>query len=68
MCKKLLTTIALADRWDTSPRTLEQWRYLGRGPRYVKIGHLVRYRLEDVEAEEERWLHANTAGPLSEAR
>lgn len=64
---KLLSTETLAKRWDMSPRTLEQWRYQGRGPRYVKLGNLVRYRLEDVEAAEERQLHANTAGPLSEA-
>jgi phage terminase Nu1 subunit (DNA packaging protein) len=28
----------LADRWHISPRTLEQWRWRGVGPRYLKIG------------------------------
>ena len=28
---------------------LRRWRREGRGPRFVKIGRLVRYRQEDVE-------------------
>jgi excisionase family DNA binding protein len=45
--------------------TLANWRYQGKGPRFVKIGRHVRYRRSDVEA----WLEANvrestaTAGP-----
>lgn len=31
-------------------RTLEQWRYRGVGPRFVKVGRDVRYRWEDVDA------------------
>lgn len=42
----------LARRWRVSPRTLERWRWLGQGPRYLKIGGRVVYRLEDVEAFE----------------
>jgi len=42
----------LARRWSLSPRTLERWRWLGQGPRYLKIGGRVVYRLEDVEAHE----------------
>jgi hypothetical protein len=38
----------LADRWLISPRTLEQWRWQGRGPRYLKIGGRVVYRLTDI--------------------
>ena len=29
--------------------TLRRWRYLGRGPRFYRIGRCVRYRKEDVE-------------------
>lgn len=47
-----LTQIELARRWRISPRTLERWRWLGQGPRYLKIGGRVVYRLEDVEAFE----------------
>ncbi len=55
---------ALAERWLISPRTLEQWRWQGRGPRYLKIGGRVIYRLADVQAYEAASLHANTVGPL----
>ena len=57
----------LAERWALSPRTLEQWRWQGRGPRYLKIGGRVVYRLMDIEAFEAINLHANTNGPLAEA-
>ena len=36
------------------PRTLRQWRYLGIGPKYLKVGATVRYRARDVES----WLEA----------
>jgi hypothetical protein len=42
----------LARRWNVSPRTLERWRWLGQGPRFLKIGGRVAYRLEDIEAFE----------------
>jgi len=39
----------LARRWKISPRTLERWRWLGEGPRYLKLGGRVLYRVEDIE-------------------
>lgn len=54
----------LAERWHISPRTLEQWRWRGTGPRYLKLGGLVVYRLADIEAFENGRLHQNTNGPL----
>ena len=33
-----------------SKRTLDQWAYLGTGPRFVKIGRHRRYDPRDVEA------------------
>jgi hypothetical protein len=47
-----LNQIDLARRWKISHRTLERWRWAGCGPRYVKIGGRVLYRLEDIEAYE----------------
>ncbi len=29
--------------------TVQQWRLKGRGPRFVKLGRTVRYRLSDVQ-------------------
>jgi hypothetical protein len=54
----------LASRWRISTRTLEQWRWQGRGPRYLKIGGRVLYRLSDIEAFEADRLHASTFGPM----
>jgi len=51
----------LADRWTISPRTLERWRWAGCGPRYLKIGGRVVYRLEDIEAYEATQMFSNTA-------
>ncbi|MEU8327122.1 helix-turn-helix domain-containing protein [Micromonospora sp. NPDC048839] len=33
-------------------KTLTQWRYLRKGPRWAPVGRHVRYRWEDVE----KWL------------
>jgi len=51
-----LTQIELAGRWRISHRTLEYWRSTGEGPRFIKIGRLVIYRMEDVLAFEDREL------------
>jgi hypothetical protein len=47
-----LTQADLARRWRISPRTLERWRWLRQGPPYLKLGAVVAYRLEDIEAFE----------------
>ncbi|WP_251070337.1 AlpA family transcriptional regulator [Streptomyces sp. ISL-96] len=39
-------------------RTVGQWRYLGKGPRSIKVGRYTRYRWVDVE----RWLDRNARG------
>lgn len=59
-----LTLDGLAARWHMSPRTLEQWRWRGIGPRYLKIGGRVIYPLEFVEAYEAAHVHQNTIAPL----
>ena len=47
-----LNQIELARRWRMSHRTLERWRWQSQGPRYLKVGGRVVYRLDDVEAFE----------------
>ena len=39
----------LAERLNCTVSALRRWRREGRGPRFVKIGRLVRYRQEDIE-------------------
>jgi hypothetical protein len=50
----------LARRLHISPRTLEGWRWRGTGPRFIKAGGRVVYRLEDVEAFEAGQLRQGT--------
>ena len=47
-----LNQVELARRWALSHRTLERWRWEGNGPRYLKVGGRVLYRLTDIEAYE----------------
>ena len=47
-----LNQVELARRWSLSHRTLERWRWEGRGPQYLKIGGRIVYRLSDIEAYE----------------
>ena len=54
---KHFNPIELSRRWDLSPNTLARWRWLRRGPSWVKVGGKVLYRLQDVEAFERDNLH-----------
>jgi hypothetical protein len=56
-----LTQLDLARRWRISPRTLERWRWLRQGPAYLKLGAVITYRLQDVEAFEARQRHEAAA-------
>jgi hypothetical protein len=46
---KILTPEQLAERWDTTVGTLAWKRSTKQGPKYIKLGRSVRYRLSDVE-------------------
>ncbi len=56
MVLKHFNQIELARRWGISERTLERWRWKRQGPKYLKLGGHVAYRLEDVEAFEAQHL------------
>ena len=55
-----LTTIEAARFLNLKPATLGQWRWNGRGPRFVKIGRSCRYRLADLEAFLEERVFSST--------
>ncbi len=55
-----LNQAELADRWRLSSRTLERWRWRQQGPKYLKLGGRVAYRLEDIEAFEAAQLRGST--------
>jgi len=63
----LLTEAQVADGLNISPRTLQQWRYKGGGPRYSKVGSAVRYRPEDVAAWLAQQTRCSTADPGPDA-
>jgi hypothetical protein len=66
-----LNQIELSRRWKVSPRTLERWRWLGQGPRFMKLGGRVAYRIQDVEqfeAEQLREITPRSRKPASRAR
>ena len=61
MTIKHLHQSELANRWALSMRTLERWRWLGFGPKYLKIGGRVVYRLEDIESYEAEQVRSSTS-------
>lgn len=64
MNKQLLdTTQAAAYLGGLKPNTLEGWRVSGKGVRFIKIGRLCRYRVEDLDA----YLEAQTRTSTSQA-
>jgi predicted DNA-binding transcriptional regulator AlpA len=54
----LLTENDVSQRIHVSLAALRRWRVERRGPRYLKLGALVRYRVEDLEA----WLNSQPTG------
>ena len=57
-----LTTQEVADLLNVRRTTLEAWRSRGGGPKFMKLGRVVRYRRKDVD----QWLEENTHTSTSE--
>lgn len=55
-----LKTEEAAKYLNVQPATLEQHRWRGTGPRFVKIGRSVRYRMADLEAFLEERVFSST--------
>jgi hypothetical protein len=64
---EFLTEPQLAEWLAISPRTLQQWRFVGRGPKFVKVGAAVRYSPEAVADWLERNTRDHTSDPGPEA-
>jgi predicted DNA-binding transcriptional regulator AlpA len=47
--ESLLNETQVSERLQVSLACLRKWRLHGRGPQYVKVGPLVRYRPEAIE-------------------
>lgn len=57
-----MTERDVATALGVSPAALRKWRGEGRGPKWVKLGRLVRYRLTDLET----WLAMNLVNQQDE--
>ncbi len=57
-----VTTKRAATLLDKSPRTLENWRRLGVGPRFVQMGKRILYPLREIDA----WMEAHLVEPSRE--
>jgi excisionase family DNA binding protein len=56
--QNLLTEKEVAKQIGVSLASLRRWRLERRGPRFIKVGALVRYRPEDLE----QWMETLPAG------
>jgi transcriptional regulator with XRE-family HTH domain len=57
-----LSQAQLAQRLGLSQRTLEGWRYRGKGPAYLRLEGRIAYRLTDVERFEQECLQPTAQG------
>jgi predicted DNA-binding transcriptional regulator AlpA len=64
MLSPLLTQRETAAILAISVRSLERMRMAGGGPRFIKVGHCVRYRPADVEA----WIAGRLVTSTSEQK
>lgn len=51
---------------DGKSGTLDSWRWQRRGPRFIKVGRLVRYRESDLDAYLEGRTQESDLEPLAE--
>lgn len=61
MLPKHLTPEELCERWSVKAKTLSQWRWSGKGPKFLKAGGRVMYRVCDIEKYEEEQVFTNTS-------
>lgn len=58
--EEYLNETQLAEHWQVSKKLIQKMRYNGSGPRFVKIGHLVRYARNEIIKFEQSNLRNNT--------
>jgi len=55
---RLLNEHEVAALLGVAVATIRRWRLIRQGPKYIKVGAMVRYKPEDLEA----WLDSRPAG------
>ena len=61
--KKLLTEEQVAEQLSITTNTLRKWRWLGKGPAFIKIGAAVRYEADTLAT----FIRSNVKTSTSEA-
>jgi len=67
MNNQLLNPNQLSERWQIASTTLRHWRWSGKGPKYLKLGGRVMYRIKDIEEFEEQQVRTDTTQDLKYA-
>ena len=57
---QLLNEEQTAKSLDVTKSALRRWRREKRGPRYIKVGRLIKYRESDLES----WVEQNTQSTI----
>lgn len=60
---ELVDQMEMSRMLEIKPKTAETWRVRGFGPKYIKVGALVRYRKSDIRA----WMENRTVRSTSES-
>lgn len=58
---ELIDQLAMSKMLRITTKTAEAWRSRGGGPRYIKVGSLVRYRKSDIC----QWIERRTVDSTS---
>jgi len=58
LTKRLITDLEIEHAYGIPRKALQNWRVLGKGPRFRKFGSGVRYKVSDVEA----WIESLPSG------
>ena len=64
---ELMTPEEVADLLKVSPGTLENWRYRGEGPPFVKLGHKRRSPVRYPRKGVDDWMFTAPAGAPTHA-
>ena len=62
--ERWLNDVEAAEHVGCSAALLRMWRQRGQGPRYAKVGRLVRYRLSDLQ----QFIEDRLVTPTAESR
>lgn len=58
----LMEERAVAEYLGVKRKTVQNWRLVGGGPKFIRVGRSIRYRFEDIQA----WLALREASSTSE--